>query len=803
MLEPADLERGHRLAAAFLVASGETDAALVATHHERGGEPERATGSWLRAAELALVGNDFDAALACAARGAKNAGKGEMLGLFRLVSAEASRWKGDASAGLSLAKEAASLLPRGSASYFRAVGEVFSSAGRLGAWDDVEFFLDEALSIEAAKEARSAQIALVCPAATFLLQAGRTERAAAVTKRVQALARVAKDLDPHAMGRLQQLKAFLALGDGDLAGARRGYVSSMALFESAGYVRQACVDRINLGFVCAELGDFERAEEVLTTCLSASQRMRLGNVEAACHLNLARVFSEQGHVAEADLSAQRAEQLGRAQSSVRLVGTAEVYRSVIAYRRGAFVALRGARAQGRADARERAADGRGRDGVPRARSRENGPFARGALGGAAGDRHSGERQPRDARQPRAPGLCRGPLGGRRKGRGAGGDRPREGAHLEERRSHWRSRIAAELPRARRDERAHDWARGGVGSFENVRKTMIRSSSLVAVLVGLVACAPRPVIELRPKGGEQPIPAPRRSPPRPCSRRRRPRGREVVVSAKNPRTSIGHVNAGERVHISVVEASWTNDPGSPLVGVDGAKELCSSFGSHQCIGGHHVAPMMGLVLLTESRRAAPGAEPSCAVGERIHAPTGLEMEVPDEVDLFLGPNDQEGALSDNVGALSVEVEVSASKSARTPISKEVVEVSSQAARTLAAHVLRGQYVRVTPKKGKWIHDPKLSPVDAEGFKAARCVDGAGRCLAPSGAAPLDGAHGAGRPLRRRGAADPAPNVKREFIAWGKDFVATEEGELFLAPNDWEDGLSDNSGAARVVVEIGGR
>ena len=184
---------------------------------------------------------------------------------------------------------------------------------------------------------------------------------------------------------------------------------------------------------------------------------------------------------------------------------------------------------------------------------------------------------------------------------------------------------------------------------------------------------------------------------------------------------------------VVEASWTNDPGSPLVGVDGAKELCSSLGSHQCIGGHRVAPMMGLVLLTESRRPRS----SCAVGERIPAPTGLEMEAPDEVDLVLGPNDQEGALSDNVGALSVEVEVSASKSARTPISKEVVEVSSQAARTLAAHVLRGQYVRVTPKKGKWIHDPKLSPVDAEGFKAARCVDGAGRCLAPSGAAPLMG------------------------------------------------------------------
>lgn len=54
---------------------------------------------------------------------------------------------------------------------------------------------------------------------------------------------------------------------------------------------QACVERINLGHVCAELGDLDRAEEVLSTCHSAAQRMRLGTVQAACHLNLARVLS--------------------------------------------------------------------------------------------------------------------------------------------------------------------------------------------------------------------------------------------------------------------------------------------------------------------------------------------------------------------------------------------------------------------------------------------------------------------------------------------------------------------------------
>ncbi|HVK63249.1 MAG TPA: protein kinase [Polyangium sp.] len=336
MLSPEDLTRGHKLAAEWLGTSGETDAALVATHFERGGEPELAMGWWLRAAEQALVGNDFDAAIERAELGARRA-EGEVLGSLRLVQAEASRWSGDAERGSSWAREAVALLPRGSSAYFRAIGELVSSAGRRAAWDEVERWLDEALALEASREARSAQIACVCPGATLLLQAGRTERAARVSERALALASGVRDLEPYAVGRIGQLRAFRALHEGDLSGARRGYVRSMALFESAGHVRQACVERINLGHVCAELGDLDRAEEVLSTCLSAAQRMRLGTVEAACHLNLARVLSERGRLAEASIAAARAEEQGRAHGGHRIAGAAEVHRAGIAYRRGDFV----------------------------------------------------------------------------------------------------------------------------------------------------------------------------------------------------------------------------------------------------------------------------------------------------------------------------------------------------------------------------------------------------------------------------------------------------------------------------------
>lgn len=327
--------------------------------------------------------------------------------------------------------------------------------------------------------------------------------------------------------------------------------------------------------------------------------------------------------------------------------------------------------------------------------------------------------------------------------------------------------------------------------------MTRAKALFAIFPFLMACAPRPAIELRPKGDPKGLDAPPQSDAvlvSPSSR-----GREVVVDAKAPRTPIGRVRVGDRVRISVIEGSWTNDPGAPLVGAEGAKELCSSFGAHQCIGGHRVSPMMGLMLLRETRAEPVVAEPSCPIGERMYAPTGLEMAVPDDVDLFLGPNDREGELADNVGSLSVEVEVSESKESKKPISKETIEVPAQAARTLAAHVRRGQYVRITPKKGKWIHESKLSPVDAEGVKAERCVDGNGRCLAGSGVAPRMGLMVL---IARCGAPVPrsTTNVLREHIPWGTNFVAAEDAELFLAPNDWEDGLLNNAGEVRVRVEI---
>jgi tetratricopeptide (TPR) repeat protein len=70
MLTEGDMVLGHALAAEWLEQAGEGDAMVLAEHKERGGEPARAAIWYRRAAEEAFEGNDLEAAIARAGKGA-------------------------------------------------------------------------------------------------------------------------------------------------------------------------------------------------------------------------------------------------------------------------------------------------------------------------------------------------------------------------------------------------------------------------------------------------------------------------------------------------------------------------------------------------------------------------------------------------------------------------------------------------------------------------------------------------------------------------------------------------------------
>jgi hypothetical protein len=141
-LTEADRRLGHRLGARWLEQAGEREATLLAEHFERAGEPERAVQSYRRAAEQALEGNDFQAAVARAERGAAHA-SGEVLGALRLLQAEAHKWMGSAASAEQAAIEAMSRFPVGSALWYVAAAEAASMRLRLGRHDDLAALAEE------------------------------------------------------------------------------------------------------------------------------------------------------------------------------------------------------------------------------------------------------------------------------------------------------------------------------------------------------------------------------------------------------------------------------------------------------------------------------------------------------------------------------------------------------------------------------------------------------------------------------------------------------------------------------------
>jgi hypothetical protein len=69
LLTEADRALGHKLAGAWLEATGETDAMILAGHYERGGNADRVLHWCLTAAEQAFERDDLDASIAAARRG--------------------------------------------------------------------------------------------------------------------------------------------------------------------------------------------------------------------------------------------------------------------------------------------------------------------------------------------------------------------------------------------------------------------------------------------------------------------------------------------------------------------------------------------------------------------------------------------------------------------------------------------------------------------------------------------------------------------------------------------------------------
>jgi len=336
MLTDADRPVGHRLAADWLSAAGESDAMVLALHLERGGEPLRAIEWYRCAAEQALEANDFAAAIARADKAVVCGASGEVLGAIRGTQAEAHRWRGELADAERCAFEALTLLPRGSARWARAAADAAGGAGPLGHHDALVKLAADAKRAFGASGRRdvltretSAQMVGTARIALQLLHQAEYSLADDMLRLVESLGGTSGTQEPVSAGHVARARGVRALYQGDGEDCLVHMHEAVDAFRRAGDVRSAAVTSVDMGFTLNELGAFEESETNLRQAFADGERFGLATVRAFVHNALIVPLLHTGRVEEAERSARTAIEMFAAQGDRRFEGSSHTYLALV------------------------------------------------------------------------------------------------------------------------------------------------------------------------------------------------------------------------------------------------------------------------------------------------------------------------------------------------------------------------------------------------------------------------------------------------------------------------------------------
>jgi len=325
MLTDRDRIVAHALAGKWLEQAGEGDALTLAEHFERGAESTRAVGWYRRAAEQALEGNDLAAVKARAARGIACGATGEVLGSLYLLEAEAHSWRGEFKEAQTCARAARDNLPPAGPAWYAAIAELAKVSGRLGHTQrliDIAEVLD---AWEPQDDARNACAIAAATSAVALFYSGRFELAERLLHRAQALA-TSNATSRAWTGRAVATKAMVA---GEPASYLVALEESARSFEEAGDLRNACYQRVSVGYAELGIGAYARAEGCLVEALQTADRLGLVSLAMSAKHNLGMALLRRGKLAEARSVESEALAFFAEQGDHRLEGASRVTLAMI------------------------------------------------------------------------------------------------------------------------------------------------------------------------------------------------------------------------------------------------------------------------------------------------------------------------------------------------------------------------------------------------------------------------------------------------------------------------------------------
>jgi serine/threonine protein kinase/tetratricopeptide (TPR) repeat protein len=225
-------------------------------------------------------------------------GTGMVSGQMRLVQAIALRWLGHYADAERCALEAVDALPRQSPGWYTALGHVGLLGGYLGKEEHFSPILAQLGDIEARGAVPPEHVIATCRLAVSLVRAGQVSRASRALGGARRAAEPGTEDEPMVRGWIFVAVAEIASYRGDPTAYIQHLEAAVACFSEAGDVRNACLQRANIGNGYMQVGAFARAKSLLREALAVGEPMKLGFI-APVRANLGFVLARLGDVDQA------------------------------------------------------------------------------------------------------------------------------------------------------------------------------------------------------------------------------------------------------------------------------------------------------------------------------------------------------------------------------------------------------------------------------------------------------------------------------------------------------------------------
>jgi tetratricopeptide (TPR) repeat protein len=329
MLTDEDRTTGHALAGAFLEASGEKDAEMLAMHFDLGGETTSAAGWYARAAEQALEGSDVESLRDRVKRALDLGVSGELRSRALYARARSLRWSGDCVAGLADARASIEGFEPGAPAWYSAILEACVLCDAVGERDVCRELVELSL-VPTPKDARAfgVRIRILGEGATAAFHAGDEATGDDLVGRIEREAAPYMD-DPGVALTVYRMRGVHAAYTGDATGELEQWIQIAGCYAELGDRRLSAIAGVNTGYCQMMLGRYEEAEHALRTVIEEAGEMRLGRAVSAARHNLGLVLACLGDFANAEAEETLAVSELAASKDDRLTAVSRVYLAMI------------------------------------------------------------------------------------------------------------------------------------------------------------------------------------------------------------------------------------------------------------------------------------------------------------------------------------------------------------------------------------------------------------------------------------------------------------------------------------------